>query len=365
MKTKILCSLAISVLFLVPLETYALVIAEVMYDPDGTDSGREWVEVWNDGSSAFDVTSAVLLEGDVRHRISAVSGASPVLEPGERAIVADKADIFTAEYPNVARVFDSAFSLANAGERLSLVRADGAEFSWVEWSESSGATGGKSWQVSGGSWIAAAATPGASNAVAEQVPTQAGGEEPPVKAISAHSGTGGLTKVTREPAMLLDAGRERVVPVGAEIEIRPTVDGASRASISWSWGDGDSSKGKVGRHRYRFPGTYAVVANARGAGGALSTSRTVVTAIPVAVSASAVSVDGELAVRLDSASSYEVNLGGFRVETPDYSYELPLDTIVLPNSFALIPAGLVGEKISLETKVSLRRPDGKIVSQAR
>ena len=55
--------LFVLVLFAVPsLASAQVVINEVMYNPQGSDSGREWVELYNQGSS--DVT---LVGGTVRY----------------------------------------------------------------------------------------------------------------------------------------------------------------------------------------------------------------------------------------------------------------------------------------------------------
>jgi hypothetical protein len=347
-----------------PATATALQISEVMYDPDGTDTGREWVEVWNDGAVPVDLASVFLFESDVRHKISGVMPGAPTsLAAGERAIVADKPDLFLADYPNVSPVFDSAFSLSNSGERISLVSATGDEHSYAEWGTGSGATSGKSWQRSGDGWLAAAATPGAANADRETAPATPTSVEP--SAISAHSGTGGLTTVRREPGLAVDAGRDRVVPVGAEIGIDPEVDGSSRVSFTWVWGDGHTSRGKRGKHVYRYPGTYAVVLNARGAGGAVATSRTTVSAVPAEVAILAEAGDeGETRLVIRSASRHELNLGGFDVEAGDSVFTLPPDTILLPGGEIILDAVTLGLNLSAGGSAALRRPDGRAVRQA-
>jgi hypothetical protein len=347
-----------------PANVWALQISEVMYDPDGTDAGREWVEVWNDGAAPVDLASVFLFEADVRHKISGVTPGAPTsLAAGERAIVADKPDLFLADYPNVSPVFDSAFSLSNSGERIALVSATGDEYSYAEWGTGSGATGGKSWQRAGDGWVAATATPGAANADREVAPSAPASVEP--SAISAHSGTGGLTTVRREPDLAVDAGRDRVVPVGAEIGIDPEVDGASRASFTWVWGDGHTSRGKRGKHVYRYPGTYAVVLNARGAGGAVATSRTTVSAVPaeIAILAEA-GEEGETRLVIRSASRYELNLGGFGVEAGDSDFTLPPDTILLPGGEITLDGAAFGLNLGAGGSAALRRPDGRAVRQA-
>lgn len=361
---RIFCGAIALILLLRADGAQAMQISEVMYDPDGTDAGREWVEVWNDGPSAVDVGGMFLLEADVRHKISSTgSGASTLVPAGGRAIIADKPELFSADYPSVSPVFDSAFSLSNSGERVALVSADGDEYSYAEWSSGSAASAGKSWQRAGVSWVAAKATPGAENADREDppaAPVAASGAASPV-AISAHSGTGGVTTVRRAPELLVDAGRARVVPVGAELVVEPLIEGPGRASFTWSWGDGQTSRGRVGRHTYRFPGTYIVVLNARGTGGALATSRTVVSALAPQVAASVGGEGEDLSILIESASDQEINLGNFLLEAGGESFALPEDTIVLPGSSLRVPNSTARLPVQVGESVSLRRPDGRPV----
>ena len=338
----------------------ALQISEVMYDPDGTDAGREWVEIFNDGSSPVDLSEIFLLEANVKHKISApLDGASLVLGAGSWALIADKADLFSADYPNVSPVFDSVFSLSNSGERLALVDADGDEYSFAEWGAGSGATSSKSWQRLGLTFVAAAATPGAANADREDPPSVPGAASSSPSTISAHSGTRGVTTVRRESSMMVDAGRARVVPAGAELSIDPALEGSPRASFLWAWGDGAESKGRRGRHTYRFPGTYAVVLNARGLGGAVATSRTVVTALAVQVAVSVTRDGPDLAVLIESQASQEINLGGFTLEAGGESFVLPKDTILLPRGSLAVPNDLARLPVDAGEAVVLRRPDGR------
>jgi hypothetical protein len=364
-KAKIVSALALALLPVPALAT--LEVSEVMYDPSGTDSGREWVEVRNASASSVDLTKWTLLESEVNHRIAA-HGAGPVtLAPGERAIVADKPDLFLLDYPDVGPVFDSAFSLSNSGERIALVSPEGAEMSAAEWSAGSDATDGRSWQRSGVAWLAALPTPGQENAdresapAATSTPTSSGSSSSGGSQVSAHSGTGGLTKVTRQPEIRVDAGRSRVVPAGVELLVEPAVEGASHIGYAWSWGDGSSSKGKKGRHAYRSPGTYVVVLNARGSNGAAATSRTLVEVIEARVAVEAIADEDGGAVRLASGSNRELNLGGFELEAGGESLDLAPDTILLPGGEVVVPAGRLGEAIALGAEVRLRRPDGKIV----
>ena len=51
----IVCSVVIG--GLMPHSAYAsVIISEIMYDPQGTDTDHEWVELYNSGSDAVEIT---------------------------------------------------------------------------------------------------------------------------------------------------------------------------------------------------------------------------------------------------------------------------------------------------------------------
>ena len=50
------------------------VISEVMYDLEGPDTGREWIEVFNPGISPVTLTDWKLFEADSNHGIVVYSG---------------------------------------------------------------------------------------------------------------------------------------------------------------------------------------------------------------------------------------------------------------------------------------------------
>ena len=74
-------------------------ISEILYDlRDGSDSGREWIEVYNDGAEAVNLVSYTVLENGKKHAISAVSGGA-TLAPHTYAIIADNVAKFKTDVP--------------------------------------------------------------------------------------------------------------------------------------------------------------------------------------------------------------------------------------------------------------------------
>ncbi|OHA08248.1 MAG: hypothetical protein A3B37_03160 [Candidatus Sungbacteria bacterium RIFCSPLOWO2_01_FULL_59_16] len=331
-----------------------------MYDPDGTDTGREWVEVYNDGVASVDLTGVSLVEGGTRHKIASYLGGASTIASGAHAIVADRPELFLADYPGVSPVFDSAFSLSNTGETLALSEsAESPDVDSVSWPAEAAATGGKSWQRSGEAWVTALATPGTENADAEEVATTTTGTSSSGggSGVSTHAETPGLSTYSPPPALKVSAGRVRLAPPRTTLRFDPVASVADRISFRWSWGDGGSSRGKVGRHSYRFPGRYAVVLYARTSLGAAAVSRTTVTVAEPEIAVAASPGDGGF-IEIRNGGSDELNLGDFSLRAGSGSFTFPEDSIVLPGASVKVPAETLGFALKAGEAASLRYPEG-------
>jgi hypothetical protein len=90
-----------------------------MYNPSGDDSGREWIEFYNNGSSV-NIEGWKLNEGNTNHGISVYQG-SYLIEGGDFFVIAYNPEDFLLDYPDYnGKLFDSVFSLSNTGKYLSL-----------------------------------------------------------------------------------------------------------------------------------------------------------------------------------------------------------------------------------------------------
>lgn len=139
-------------------------ITEIMYDADGSDSKREWIEIYNDADSPADISKLKFTDKSA-HALNAPpknGGTGSLTIPARGyAVIASDAKTFTEGNPSVAIVIDSVMSLTNAGASIALGDAV------ATYSKSMGAAGtGESLQLSGSAWIHAKPTPGAVNAKA-------------------------------------------------------------------------------------------------------------------------------------------------------------------------------------------------------
>jgi hypothetical protein len=107
----------------VPSVAWATVtITEVMYNPAGSDAGREWIELYNNGSESVEITS-----GQKGWKVS--DGSNHILAqaltvpPGGFVIIATNPATFRAQYGNALFVVKSALNLTNTSGTLSLLDA--------------------------------------------------------------------------------------------------------------------------------------------------------------------------------------------------------------------------------------------------
>lgn len=101
--------------------SWALEISEIMYNPTGTsESGREWIEIYNEDNFSVNVTSFQLFENNKVNNITLLNGSS-LLSTREYALIITNQYKFLADYPNYNKaLFLSSFGLSNSRDYLRL-----------------------------------------------------------------------------------------------------------------------------------------------------------------------------------------------------------------------------------------------------
>lgn len=138
-------------------------ISEIMYDLEGNDTGREWVEIKNEDNQSIDLDGWRFFEHDVYHSINHIYGEGEIT-PGGYAILADKPEVFLNENPNFnGSIFDSSFSLSNEGELIALYAGDRLVDSYAYQNIKGGNGNGNSLQLHESKWGEGSPTPGYEN----------------------------------------------------------------------------------------------------------------------------------------------------------------------------------------------------------
>jgi len=103
-----------------------MVITRIMYDPPGADTGHEWVELLNTGTSSVHLTGLRLRVGNANHKIIPLSGDG-TLGTGAHAAIAQDSALFSQDNAGFAGpVFRASFSLTNTNGTVEIVDKSGA-----------------------------------------------------------------------------------------------------------------------------------------------------------------------------------------------------------------------------------------------
>ena len=146
---------------------------EIMYNPQGSDSGHEWIEIYNEKDASVDITGWRLYENGVNHNLNEYQGGMIILAEGY-AVIADNADTFLLDYPDYMGVLiDTAFSLSNSGEYLAIKNSDLEIIDELTYVPQSGADDtGMSLEFVDGDWFVSmeyGGTPGEPNSITKSM----------------------------------------------------------------------------------------------------------------------------------------------------------------------------------------------------
>ena len=338
-----------------------IVVNEIMYDLDGSDDGREWVEIFNGGSEQTDLSGWKFYENDTNHSLNLIQGGS-IIQPGGYAVIVDNSDKFLADWLGFSgMIFDSSFSLKNTSESLSIRNGELNDIDQVVYNPSLGAGGdGNSLQKTAGGWIAAVPTPGAQNNNSSQSsqnspppdnpPPDNNRQQPVIEP------TGGSSWPTEEQ-IFANAGEDRITPVGADVIFSGKALGLEKepldnARYSWNFGDGAAAEGQNVRHFYKYPGRYMVILDVS-SGKYAASDRVVVEAIPNELKI--IEANKEF-IKLRNGSKYIFDISGWFLRTtknnqifkfPESSLISANADLVISSDVSRITAGGNGELVEL------------------
>ena len=334
----LLQSVPLLMLFLIPLVTFARIeINEIMYDLPkeiGADKDREWIELYNSGSSDVNLTGWKFDDGaPSKHGLNAPpkngSRGSLTISAGEFIILSGKADTFIIDHPEYSgTVIDTVMSLNNTSETILLLDENGNIVDSVSYTKDLGANSdGNSLQHVSGEWVAGIPTPGEANTAstaAPYFPDESGEKSQTIQTTSISS------SFPTEPQITTYAGENRVVIVGADTEFKGEALGLkgeplAGARYQWNMGNGELKEGKAILHFYHYPGEYVVILSVS-SGRYAASDRLIVTAVTAQVNISKANAD---LIELRNGSDVELNLSWWILKAGKKLFTIPKDTLIL------------------------------------
>lgn len=345
-------TLAVLVLSIPVHSVSAVSISEIMYDLEGSDSGREWVELYNEGDDV-DIALWRFFEGDTNHKLTIIQGAT-VLSAGGYAIIADNAETFLADHPNYNGVlFDSSFSLSNTGEYIAIRNEESLDVDSVSYSSELGANGdGNSLHFKGAMVSVSMPTPGgpSSQTVVQPKPAPTTDSNNADTEVSKDAPI--LPKDTKK--ISADAGIDRTVLVGNDTLFVAKAFGhegepLDTAEYLWSFGDGSIERGHQTLHTYVLPGDYVVQLTVT-SGKYSDTDRIYVTANVPNISVSEIKSGQAGYISITNHASDEIDVSRWIIRSGGRQFQFPQGTIIMARTTVPFPAtvtGLLGEDPTL------------------
>ncbi|MEI8129944.1 MAG: lamin tail domain-containing protein [bacterium] len=346
-----------------------LEISEIMYDPSGTDTNREWIEVHNTSSESIDLAGYFLLTDGLSssHHALAPVGASAIPHDGYAVIVQD-VNAFKTDYPNYSGLlFDSSWTglTASSGKTIALIDTAGVVLDQVTYDPSIGATNdGNSLQKnSTGAWVSAPPTPNSAlqntdtnshattdTGTNEQTTNQSASSVSVLAPVSSEKNVESKATVPH-----IDFSIPKIATTGIPVPIVYTVYGAQGdiryyGSVHIAFGDGSeyggSSKDETS-HIYQSAGTYIVKLDYRSNSYIqkpdMSVRATVVVSSPSVVVSQVTSDDS---IVLANTSTSEADISGWILTATlgekKNEFHIPDGTIIAPKAIVTVPASVVG-----------------------
>jgi len=133
---------------------------EIMYNPEGADTGYEWIELKFSGNQRINISNIKFREADTNHKLKLISGSDSFNSTTFVLIVKDL-DKFNEGYNVDSNIFESSFSLSNSGEELIILDSYGEIYDNITYVPLSNE--GNSLSYINNSWVESSPTPGEIN----------------------------------------------------------------------------------------------------------------------------------------------------------------------------------------------------------
>ena len=386
-----------------------LSITEIMYDPAGTDDKREWVEVYNSGTSDIDMTGHYILTdgiGSSKHSLVAQQSSS-VIPAGSYAVIVQDPGGFRGDYPSyTGLMFDSSWTglTATSGKTIVIVDSQSNVLDSVTYDPTVGGdnTGDSLQKNSAGVWVAVAPSPGAAtsdSAVSVVVAAQSSSGGTDATSSTADSSdddsdasssstadglaAGGTPTVVPQASLSANAVyAELHVPahatVGIPVTVSDTVYDSSGAHLvfgasHFALGDGSAQDGMAENsflHSYMYPGTYVVTFEYKKDPYMPDTDATARATIEVSepsVAISNVTTDGS--IELSNTGTREADISNWALApggalSASTAFHVPPGTIVLPGKKITFAAAVTGLSPSDAELSALVLPTGALASHS-
>ncbi len=338
--------------------TSALTINEVMSNPVGDDSGREWFELYNNTDESIDLTALTIsIKGGSYVGVTPVSGGV-MISPHGYAIIGSTvsgATRFTQDYPAYSGVlFKSSISLVNTGVTSIDIKLGGVSVDSLP--SYTAAKEGSTYSFIGGAFAEGTPTPGEENKINSSPPGDATTTPPSSQTTVGQSPPSADIVLYLPNERLIVAGAPALFSVSSLTHSGSSIGGMS---YTWSFGDGGERTGATTTYRYFYPGRY--LAQVEGTNGMIAgTARMTVKVVQPDISMSTI-LNGKYGSYIDitNPNKYDLDISGWRISIDGAMYSFPKNTLIAEGitHFPGATMGFASTTISSSTILKLLFPN--------
>lgn len=378
-------------------EAKALRITEIMYDPDGSDTGREWIEIYNDESAAIQISNYKLNEGDSNHTIT----GSDILNTQQYAIIVEDIAKFRTDYPN----YNGVLYRASYGPMPNSVGANIAlknkpagatdyvsvyEYNYDNVARANITSGHTVCNISidtlSADWRECNATPGLANVGIGEPITNTNSTSSSSSTISNTNNISsstlsnnmipvGVNYYVPNPNIYIKVGdmnvesiKNKTVMAGTEFELLVRAYNQNGMAINspkyyWSMGDGGYYEGEKIKYIYHVPGDYEFTVDA-GNDNSYSMYRGNIKVVTPNMKIIEASTTMNIII-IKNNSNAELDMGGYliRDDKSNKSYKIARNTFIKPNSELRLFGYAMGFVSTSSEYYSLWSPNNLLLSR--
>jgi hypothetical protein len=330
-----------------------LEITEIMYNPDGTDTNREWVKIHNNGNDTVTIIpgradSAWRFSDDVDGTELHLINDELIIEPNTYAILASDKNTFISEYTEFnGPVADTSMSLSNISGTVRI------------WNGSNPRN-----------LIASKEYPYSDNPIVnEDNDTNSTSNSDDIISSSLISNNpNDESKVYKITTKIISP---KIVTAGVPFTIDHSTTGLKKEKIIlgkfvWNFGDGMKKEGNTSSpfpYIYQYPGDYVLtLAYSDSTFDAVpdTTDRLVVKVIPASIIISSVGIPIDPFIEIENNSNYEMSLRGWIIKGSVHSFVIPEGMVVLPNKKLKLSPKITGFDFNDLNSISIIDQTGQI-----
>ncbi|KKP90895.1 hypothetical protein A2467_00010 [Candidatus Nomurabacteria bacterium RIFOXYC2_FULL_36_8] len=333
-----------------------LEITEVMYNPEGTDTNREWIKLHNNGSNTITVISgrsdsAWRFSDDVEGTELHLINDELIIDPSADAILASNKDIFISEHPEFnGPVADTSMSLNNASGTVRIW--DGSNPRNI---------------------VAFKEYPYIDNPIVNEENTNSNIDTSISSSTSGGSSSSSSTpkEVEKVYNIATKIISPKVVTAGVPFIINHNTTGTKKEKIIlgkfvWNFGDGMRKEGSTSdpfSYTYQYPGEYVLTLSYSLSSFNISpdaTDRLTIKVIPSGIIISSVGTPADPFIEIENNSNYEMSLRGWVVKGSLHSFILPEGMTILSNKKIKLSPKITGFDFNDFNSISIIDGGGQI-----